>query len=288
MVLEASRGVAADPLGVQNVTLFGTLEQFAAGGEVELPNLSTAMNDFLSQSQQSAIALLAAYLRAQAQLTDEWFYTFISNAAGWVEDIRNWVEYGSVVFGSGLGRGTVYLPPALRIALAVVSQRCGMEDFGSRWIRERTQVRRLVSEVMPRDWIYGIIRERELNESEMDDLRANLAKIEAQKTQTPWHADLWQSKGHLQLLLGEFAEARVSLTRSLQAPARISGVECSAHYDLSCVYGRLVEHEACRRELTMALDQDLRISREQLTTDPDLASVREDEWFKKLVEAMSS
>jgi hypothetical protein len=47
-----------------------------------------------------------------------------------------------------------------------------------------------------------------------------------------------------------------------------------------------VHEPDCRAELSRAIDQGFRVKRELLLTDPDLASVHAEKWFKELAESI--
>ena len=258
MVLEAAHGLRDSPLVRQNLEVFSVLGDLARGKNSKPPQMLFA-EDFLSKSQRSALALIADYLDQPVQ-GEDWLYRFLSAAEGWIENYGQWIEYGTPVHGSGRGRGAVYLPPALRIALAIVGDRTGLGDFGSRWIRERAEVRRVAAEAMPHDWIYQVIGERGLDEQETNDLKARLTALEAAIRKWSSHPDVWRAKGHLHLLLGHWEDARSSLVRCFEVPVRISAIERSAHYDLACVYARVGRSDECRAELTRAIDRGFHVT----------------------------
>jgi hypothetical protein len=283
MVLEAARTLDSSPLARQNAATFAFLRELGRVDTVSPPITFAA--DFLSQSQHAAVELLKADV-AQDLPSEEWLSAFVERTDGWLEDIRHWVEDGQLYGGSGRGVGTVYFPPALRIALAAVGARASVGDFANRWMTERAQVRRCISEATPRDWIQQIIRERPLNERERDEIRSGIAKLDEQIGRTPRDADLWQTKGYLHLLLGECEAARSSLVQCLELPSHSPSTIRFAHYNLACALARLGNYDGCRSELRTLAQLGYRTRRDNLLSDPDFLGVREETWFQEVADAL--
>ena len=57
----------------------------------------------------------------------------------------------------------------------------------------------------------------------------------------------------------------------------------SAAYDLACVAARLGEPDQCRQWLEKSREPGIRISADRMAGDPAVASVRECDWFGRLL-----
>jgi len=57
----------------------------------------------------------------------------------------------------------------------------------------------------------------------------------------------------------------------------------SAAYNLACVAARLGNLDECRSWIVKSREPGIRVSPDRMARDPDLASVRECDWFRELV-----
>ncbi len=78
------------------------------------------------------------------------------------------------------------------------------------------------------------------------------------------------------------------LDRAEQASRRATDLDRSGAYNLACILALKGDTEGCRRNLDIAAEAGTLPDADHLMSDPDLASFREEPWFKELVEQRRS
>lgn len=283
-MLEAIDGLPASSLKDEYRLVYSALRSFGKNEVVDIPELNHS-DDFLSQSHYTALAVIRSFQQGIV-LSPEWFRVFLAAHQGWAEDDYHWVFEGTVHSGSP-NRISVYFPPALRIALTFASLRTEIPDLFTEWLNERNLVNRTLSSGACKDiFIYGRYLQ---SEDQQNALSAALTEVESLRERLTHDAAVLQALGHLLMLSQRFEEAKNALEQCLHQPAYRPEVHICAHYNLACALTRLGNVDGSRQELLAALAANtaqgnrLHWTREQVTGDPDFASLRETAWFQEAI-----
>lgn len=283
-VLEVVDALPRDALADEYRAVYGALREFVAGRRAPVPSLGPA-EDLLGESHTAAMRVVAEAQKAGVGLPGERLYDLVLPGFGWVEDLHHGVWGGSFHTGVGGRIGAVYLPPALRIALAAASDRFGVEDFGARWICECAAVRNAVNGGACGE-VFRLAIDRLEPDAKEERLRDALAELDAQIRLAPHHTALRACRGHVLLRMGRAGEARVELEQALSMPFHRADAQAWIRYDLACALARLGDVEGCRNQLADAMPCMREMGREHVESDPDLQSMKGERWFGELVDAL--
>lgn len=256
-----------------------------------LRNSQMSGDDLLSRSYQAAEEVLRAFSEKAGRLDGEWFEAFIANTEGWVEDESHWIEDGTIHNGFGIGSGSIYIPPALHLALTVTSLRALGRDFVADWTDRWRAVPSELQEGPCRYVLNGQCAQFE-EEHRHNTLQSAAEQVQVLAARFPQDAFVQQLLGHIFLLQHHFPLARQACERSLSLPCHRMGVHITARYNLACAFARLGMEEECRRELTAALQAQpflpghIRLDQTKVADDADFAAIRERNWFQLLIETL--
>lgn len=283
LVLGAVHDLPASPLKEQCRSVYSALQDFVSGKDGAIPEI-TAGPDLIAESHGRAMQVLRDCQR-EGPLDRAWFQRFIADTAGWVDDVYQWVEDGTVHSGVGKEPG-VYFPPALRIALTVASLRAGQEDFVWRWRQDQHVINKALTSGACETVFRGYSQQLGAEEQQAT-LRSALATVDELLARFPQEAGLWQSRGHLLMLLHEADEARLALETCLSVPAHRKHIHGSAHYNLACALTRLGDVAGAERELRASIPDVPLLTQRAVKDDPDFALLQGEAWFIALVAGLS-
>lgn len=250
---------------------------------VIIPELDThASGGLIHEAHVATVDLFrkASELISNQDLT--WLRLALNESRGWVDSEYEFNE-GELSLVSQVYRN--YAFPSLRLAFVAIGSCYSLQDPAAETLVERRQVKELI------DRFPDIFREAVTCDSLDDYKRARLEKavtlFEEQLTRMPYNEHLVAIYGSLLLRFGRFTDAERTLRDCLDLPGCTGSARSSVLYDLACVQSRMGNEADCRKclEQSAAL-RPLPI--EHTAVDPDLAAVRDHDWFKALLQPHSA
>lgn len=223
------------------------------------------LEDAIGSSHRLAIEIL----KPEYLGDDKRLYEMLKDRRGWWRWEGRSLKNG--MFGVGSHCSVVYYFPAIRLAMVALTN----HDLASSLIDLRQETMKLLSE-HNRAFREPFASQRSFAEAAAAEFRAQVAKA-------PDDELLFLHLGDLELRLGNLAEAETALNQCLALSTCRAENRAGALYDLACVMARTGRLDVCRNALEEA--ELLRPSPSQhLTDDPDLEAVRDQQWFRELVE----
>jgi tetratricopeptide (TPR) repeat protein len=250
--------------------VYGVIALQLKGDTPTLPTLPTPKS-LLQSSHVHAIAILQY---TQERQESAWIMRELNDRRGWWDTTHFQLQDQS--YSLGTHAYFLYVFPAVRLAFIAAGQRYMLDDPVSQFMRKRLQVNKLLKEHW-RMFASDLPAERKR-------LQRVLAIFQEQLEAIPTDERLWQSCGHLLLRLERPEEAKECLLHCLTMSSCSQDTQATACYNLACVYATMGSDEECRQMLQKSIQHrplnDL--SRDWLTRDPDLESVRQQAWFQAL------
>lgn len=273
-VLAALSGLPSSTYKEEYENVYGCIQAWLKGA-TELPKpIASADQSMLQASHALAASLLAMGHEAISQgQTSIDFEDVLSDRRGWIE--------GKFVFDNNTIAQSPYLNyvfPAVRLAHVAVGHRFNREDPAARLLVDRKTTEDLLSKHR-----YVFNRGNDpTSDTEKKRLARAISEFQAQLEQVPRDEKLWNWLGDALLLASRFHEAEDAFNRCLALPSCGVELQASALYGLACVKARLGLESDCHR-LLLESNSFRELDKTHASTDPDLASIRDKEWFKKLI-----
>lgn len=251
-------------------SLNGTLEPALSSSR------PTLTNSLIEQSHALALSILHTAQHAQSKTTDvSWLEDALGDRRGWIKS-RHTFDGARRLEWSWSFLNYVY--PAVRLALIAAGHAMQLPDPAGRLLEERRVVSNLIA-------TYSNAFRDPSEESQpwmTERLQRAAQAFEDQLTRTPRDELLLSWLGDAFLRLGRLNEAEERLSRCLTFTSCGPSTRAAALYNLACVKARQGSSEDCRTFLEeSALLRPL--NREHSIADPDLESVRHEDWFIDLV-----
>ena len=270
-VLAVVEALPPSALRTEYQTVYGAIREMLVGRAptaIELPDPGSPIQ------RSHGLAAMALIRAAEAQRKAEdgrWLVDLLCDRRGWWETTNCELKDGSMSRGGGLY--LICFFPAVRLAFAAIGFQVGLRDPAACYMRRRRRAAKIIKE---HEWRWSD------RASSQERLVRGLSNLEEAATEMPDDERLTYCCGNLLLRLDRLPEAEERLQRSMSLPSCDAAARTLALYDLACIYARRGEEDRCRTALEEA-DGLHPLNRKWLAQDPDLASVREQPWFRVLL-----
>ncbi len=248
-------------------SLYSAIAGRLTGRDASTPVIRDDLNPIV-QSHRLAAEILAVDSCSATAVAVRGFFL---DKRGWWEDSNyRWSADGRIEHGFGVSYHILIFFPAVRLALCAIGRSCGWLDPAYTWTQERQRATLICKDenFKSRHASQKSTQPRALIEQLLRDL--------------PDQDRPWGEYGHMLLLDGDPEGARAAIQNALALQLSEGRERGGFHYNLACAFARLGDAHQCEVNLAQAkeyggLDADWAMQ------DCDLKSVRETEWFQKIV-----
>lgn len=249
------------------------------GGTPQIVSAPDSPNDdenIIAKSHSLSAEILRRIKDTPAdQRTEKWLNDLLYDRSWWEESDRFIFRDSLLIQGHGLYG--IYFFPAVRLALLAASLSVSQTgDSAARLMRERRETYKILND---REYL---IRQNNLTNHDEDMLLYAFEDFDKAAQVAPRDERIENMRGGVLLRLGKLSEAETAFKKSLALPTSDKHFRAGTLYDLACIYARQDRVDDCRQALSeSAILRPL--DKEWMTKDVDLDSVRNEEWFQKLL-----